>query len=107
MTPLSRRELLRWAASGPIVALASSKLTHAQPTSASFGLTSFATASSRVVASDGTIAPSTVRLTRTWDGTRCRSQLVNGGTVAIGIKEVVLFDVRHAMAPETSVYGEG
>jgi alpha-galactosidase len=48
-----------------------------------------------------------MRLTRVWDGPLCRSRLVNTGRQPVRLKEVVLFDVEHALPPETKLYGEG
>jgi alpha-galactosidase len=48
-----------------------------------------------------------LRLTRVWDGPLCRSRLVNTGGQPVRLKEVVLFDVEHALPPETKLYGEG
>ena len=68
---------------------------------------SFKRAPSRVVLADDVAASDTIRLVRTWDGDVCRSRLTNTGNKAAAIKEVVLFDVPHALLPETPVYGEG
>jgi hypothetical protein len=44
-----------------------------------------------------------LRLTRKWDGPLGRSRLVNTGRAPVRIKEVVLFDVAHALPPETKL----
>jgi alpha-galactosidase len=72
-----------------------------------FGLDAFANAPWRVVASDGSTAPASIQLTRTWSGPRCQLQLTNKGSAPLAVKEVVLFDVQHALAPASSLYGEG
>ncbi len=59
----------------------------------------------RVVLADETAHGVTVE--RTWAGPVCRSRLVNAGAAAVRVKEVVLFDVPHALPPETQLYGEG
>ena len=41
------------------------------------------------------------------DGPRCRARLKNTGRSAAAVAEVVLFDVPHALPPETPIYGEG
>ena len=69
---------------------------------------SFKRAPFRVVLSGAADAGHVIRLVRTWDGSGvCRSTLTNTGTKAAAIKEVILFDVPHALPPETPVYGEG
>jgi alpha-galactosidase len=56
---------------------------------------------------DGTAASPSVQLTRSWDGDRCRSEIVNRGSAAVRLKEVTLFSVAHTLPPETLLYGEG
>jgi len=99
MATLSRRELLELVAGAPVLALAQR--------SAGVDARAVSDASWRVVTRDGSLAPSSVQVTRTWDGARCRSAVVNKGGSAVAIKDVVLFDVRHAMPPDTPLYGEG
>lgn len=48
-----------------------------------------------------------VEIVRKWDGPVCRSRAVNRGRTAVRLKEIVLFDVPLALAPETRLYGEG
>jgi alpha-galactosidase len=48
-----------------------------------------------------------VQVRRSWQGPVCRSALVNIGRLPVRIREVVLFDVPHALPPETGLYGEG
>jgi alpha-galactosidase len=61
----------------------------------------------RVVLADDTLATQTIELTRQWNGTRCRSRLTNRGASPAAIKDIVLFDVKHALPPDTPLYGEG
>ena len=98
---MTRRELLQLAAGAPIVALAS-RVAYATER----GL-DFSKAPSRVVLVDDSLAPPSIQLTREWNGPRCRSRLANRGTSAAAIKEIVLFDVTHALPAETPLYGEG
>jgi alpha-galactosidase len=48
-----------------------------------------------------------VRLIRNWSGRLCRSRLVNEGPDAVGLKEVVLFDINLALPAATRLYAEG
>src|SRR5262249_40841672 len=59
-----------------------------------------------VVGNDGSRV-GLVDLAREWDGDFCRSRIVNRGRTTVRIKEVVLFDARMRMPPQTSLYGEG
>jgi alpha-galactosidase len=59
-----------------------------------------------VVTADGA-AGQMVKVVREWAGPFCRARLVNDGTAAVRVKEVVLFDVPHDLPPETRLYGEG
>src|SRR5437588_567617 len=64
-------------------------------------------APARVVAAGGAATPAAVRVVRDWSGPLCRSRLVNDGPAPVRVQEVVLFDVPHALPPETALYGEG
>jgi alpha-galactosidase len=64
-----------------------------------------AKAPARVVLSEG--RADMIRVERIWAGPVCHSRLVNAGTAPVRVGEVVLFDVPHALAPETGLYGEG
>ena len=102
MAPFTRRDMLRLAASSPLLAL---RARRAQASAtATLDRTAFARAPGRVVTASGT-AP--VRLQREWDGAFCRSRLVNEGSETARVREVVLFDVPHRLPPETGLYGEG
>jgi hypothetical protein len=52
-------------------------------------------------------ADANVRVVREWSGSVCRSKLVNDGPTPVRVQEVVLFDIPHALPPETHLYGEG
>jgi alpha-galactosidase len=99
MTTLSRRTVLQLAASVP----ASAWLQRMNALNAS----AFTRAPWKAVASDGSAAPASVQLTRTWNAERCRFVLRNNGSIPVALKEVVLFEVTHALPRETPVYGEG
>jgi alpha-galactosidase len=61
----------------------------------------------RVVLAGGDRATGDIRLTRTWAGGICRSELHNAGRRPVGVQEVVLFDIAHTLPGDTRVYGEG
>ena len=100
-TEMTRRDLLRLALGVPLMSLAPRAL--AAP---GLDLASLRRAPGRVVAADGSIAKA-MRLTRAWDGTRCRARVRNTGPAAVDVAEVVLFDVPHALPAETPIYAEG
>src|SRR5690242_5569865 len=54
---------------------------------------------------DGTAAPAAVKVVRNWSGPLCRSRLVNTGDKPVRVNEILLFDVPHALPPETHLYG--
>jgi alpha-galactosidase len=60
----------------------------------------------RVVAIDATETAG-LELITDWVAALCRSRVTNRTGRAIRLKEIVLFDVELAMAPETALYGEG
>src|SRR5262245_8123361 len=62
-------------------------------------------APAKVVAQGGDTGE--VKIVREWAGPVCRAKLVNEGKAPVKVKEVVLFDVPHALPPETHLYGEG
>jgi alpha-galactosidase len=69
-------------------------------------LRSLQRAPGRMVAAEGGDV-SRLRLVRRWDGPRCRARVKNVGRSAVAVAEVVLFDLPHALPPETPIYGEG
>jgi len=107
MVALSRRELLRSAASAPILAFTSRSALSASLAAEPLELNAFSKAAWRATTPDGAAAPPTIELRRTWNGARCRSELFNKGKTAVPIKEVVLFDVPHTLPSDTPLYGEG
>jgi alpha-galactosidase len=48
-----------------------------------------------------------VKVVRDWEGSICRSQLVNKGKSPVGIKEVVLWTIPLGLPGKTGFYGEG
>jgi alpha-galactosidase len=63
---------------------------------------------SRIVVANGENAAASerVEVTRTWNGELCATTIVNRGSQAVRIKEVVLFSISHELPPETALYGE-
>ena len=99
--------MLRLGIGGPLAALAPRLAFARAPAAGGLSLLALKRASARVLTADGGAAPAFIRLTRTWDGARCRSRLRNTGRAAVRIEEIVLFDVVHGLPPETRLYGEG
>ena len=66
----------------------------------------FVNAPCRAVGLDGQPAGA-VRVTRSWMGPVCHSDVRNTGRVPLAIKHVVLFDVAHGLPASTALYGEG
>jgi alpha-galactosidase len=77
-------------------------------TPASLTLDRVKSSPSRIVLANGATAAESDRLevTRTWSGETCASTIVNRGSRAVRIKEVVLFSITHGLPPETALYGE-
>ena len=101
---MTRRELLQLVASAPAFAF-SSRLVEARQSG--LDAAAFARAPWSATLPDGTRAPATVQLTRTWNNERCQSAIVNKGSASIALKEVTLFTLAHSLSPETPLYGEG
>jgi alpha-galactosidase len=101
MVMISRRDVLQAAAALPLTALAGARQDRAALHSGMF-----ANAPWRAMGIDG--KPVTqIELSRRWDGSVCRSTARNAGSEPVRVGQIVLFDVAHALAPETSFYGEG
>jgi len=49
----------------------------------------------------------TVALEREWNGAYCRSRIVNRGSAAVGVNEIVLLELPMVFPPEAALYGEG
>jgi alpha-galactosidase len=64
-------------------------------------------APAKVVPADAAEAPPEVKVVRDWSGSVCHTRIVNEGKKPVRIKEIVLFDLPHALPVETRLYGEG
>jgi alpha-galactosidase len=107
----TRRDVLRLALAVPAASLlrvpvAAARRAPEAPRSPDLGLDAIRRAPGRVVSADGSELK-TVTLTRDWDDGRCRARVKNTGASAAAVAEVVLFDVAHALPPQTPLYGEG
>ncbi|HJU44478.1 MAG TPA: glycoside hydrolase family 36 protein [Vicinamibacterales bacterium] len=104
----SRRELLELAARAPVFVLGA-RLAEARQSTPERGLDAgaIARAPSSITLADGTTAPPTLRLSRSWDGAFCRTMLTNGGTSPVAVKEATLFALTHDLPATTPLYGEG
>jgi alpha-galactosidase len=100
---VNRRELLRLAVWPPVAALGRRL---AAQRGATLSAASFARSASRVVGPGGAALP-TVRVERAWRDGICQSRVVNTGTSAARVSEVVLFDLAHHLPGDTPFYGEG
>ncbi|HET9477948.1 MAG TPA: hypothetical protein VFO72_01300, partial [Pyrinomonadaceae bacterium] len=96
---ISRRRILQLAVVSPLAA-ALPRLVGAQ------GI-SLREAPSAVVPLIEDADVSRVKVERRWKGSVCQSHVVNQGTQAVRIKEVVLFDLVLSMPATTRLYGEG
>src|SRR5262245_49089553 len=102
----TRRELLSLALASPLWALMPGQQAP-DGKAQRLDLQSFMNAPSAVVPAGDASHIQQVQLIRPWRGPLCRPQLVNRGREAVRVKEVVLFDIRHALPPATRLYGEG
>ena len=105
MRHLTRRELLRITAAVPIAAIGSPSV-RAFQYHGPLDIGMFVKAPSRAVGVDGEPLTS-IEVTRTWEGEVCHAAAVNTGKASARIQHIVLFDVAHALPPDTSLYGEG
>lgn len=110
---VTRRELLGAALASPVWAAALRRAGAAESARpVSLDLATLKQAPSLVVgmgkgAAAGQAAPPGLQLVRSWKGSLCQSRLTNRGARPVPVHEVVLFDVDHALPPETRLYGEG
>src|SRR5919108_5887317 len=103
---LTRREILGMALTAPLLRLIT-KGTRAQGRKLkTLDRQSLVNAPGLVVPSDASSGVKQVELVRKWDGSLCRSKLINHGRQPVRIKEVVLFDLKLPLPPETRLYGE-
>jgi alpha-galactosidase len=61
----------------------------------------------RVVTVDNINVADDIKVTREWSGSICRSRIVHNAQLPVRIKEIVLFDIPHALPLQTHLYGEG
>src|SRR5688572_5372702 len=103
---LSRRDLLRFSVASPF-AVALIPLASAGQDVSVTRLTQkiFFNAASRVVPVAPETAIAALKLDRRWNGQLCTATLTNTGTAPVRVKEVVLFEIPHALPPETRLYG--
>ena len=103
---ITRRDILRLALVSPLMAAAGKSFAQGGKVSR-LNRQVFVNAPSKVVPVSDASDISQVKLIRQWQGPLCRSRLVNRGREAVRLKEILLFDISHALPPETRVYGEG
>ncbi|MGE0130446.1 MAG: glycoside hydrolase family 36 protein [Blastocatellales bacterium] len=105
-TKITRREVLNLAIASPL--LAATPVINLPQVGRTNRLDrqTFVNASSAVIPIAGNNAKQ-VEVIRQWRGALCNSRLVNRGKNAARVKEVVLFDLKLALPPETRLYGEG
>ena len=94
---VTRRSFLHAAALSPLIGVGSRLLARRLLAAGLLTPESFKHAPSRIVLAGDAAASDTIHLVRTWDGDVCRSHLTNSGGKAAAIKEVLLFDVPHAL----------
>ena len=101
---ITRREILNLALASPLLAVPNLSATQKVR---SLDVRSLMNAPSAIVPVGGSGSVSQVKLVRQWKGPLCRSRLTNHGRQSVRIKEVVLFDLKLALPPTTTLYGEG
>src|SRR5215472_1785919 len=100
---MNRREFIRLS-SGTLAASYLSPLAHGHADRLAESLRS---AAGRIVhAGPQPDGEEQVELTRSWEGSFCRLQLLNHGKRKVRIKEVVVCETVHALPGETGLYGE-
>lgn len=71
-------------------------------------LTSLKTSASRIVFTDpASPATKKVHLVRQWQGAHATFRVNNAGDEAVKVREIVLFELDHALPADTRVHGEG
>ncbi len=61
----------------------------------------------RVLGTNDVPLPASVVVSRRWEGQRCLASVENRGPAPVLVGSIVLAELRHGLAPETPVYGEG
>jgi alpha-galactosidase len=101
---LTRRDLLRAAATVPLAAVVPTRFHALQTGALDAGL--LARAPWQAIGGDGQPLGD-VQVSRSWDGSICRSTATNTRREPVRVRHVVLFDVAHRLPLETALYGEG
>ena len=104
---ITRREMLSLALASPLLAALPNPTQAQSRITKTFDRQSLIDAPSIVVPVGDAAQAKQVKLTRQWNGSLCRSSLVNQGREAVRLKEIVLFDLTLALPLETKLYGEG
>jgi alpha-galactosidase len=106
-TAITRRQILNLALASPFLSAVSDIGSAGQTKVKHLDQQSFVNAASRIVPSGQSSDIKDVELIRQWRGSFCRSRLINRGTRAARVKEVVLFDMTLPLPTDTRLYGEG
>jgi alpha-galactosidase len=104
---ITRREVLRLALVTPALAVLPELVQAQGRSSKGFDRQSLINAPGFVVPTGSQSGGGQVKLIRRWEGSLCRSQLINRGPESVTVKEVVLFDLTLQLPLETRLYGEG
>ena len=105
---LTRRDLLYRTLASPIaIALLPAALSGQPGSLTRLTRQAFENARSLIVPADAPNSADSVKVYRRWSGPTCSTKLTNTGKTAARIKEVVVFEIPHALPPETRLYGEG
>ncbi|MEQ1764739.1 MAG: glycoside hydrolase family 36 protein [Pyrinomonadaceae bacterium] len=105
---ISRRHILRLTLISPLAAAVLPIAGHARAGNASrLDKRVFLNSPSKIVPADPTQEIDKLKLDRQWKGDLCHSSIVNNGTKSVRIREIVLFEIVHALPGETHLYGEG
>src|SRR5688572_20935861 len=95
---ISRRDILRLTLISPLAVAVFPVVHHARTGNVSrLDKQVFINAPAKIVPVDPAQEIDKLKLDRQWKGDLCRTSIVNTGTKAVPIKEIVLFDVFHAL----------
>ena len=101
---MTRRDLLRLAAAGPLAAAAARVDAFYAPQG--LGRQALEHSEWKVFGPDGARLEG-LRVERSWRRDYCQSRLTNSSAASVRVGNIVLFDVQHQLAAGTRVYGEG
>lgn len=104
---ITRREILELALATPLLEAVSRGEFAQQGRTKRLDLQLIIDAPARVISSDDPASVNEVKVIRHWNGSLCRSRVLNNGQRPVRVKEVVLFDLALPLAPATDLYGEG